>query len=379
MKKFIIVILLLVIAIPLNVRAEQDVDDVQEIQEELFDKFDFSEVDEMLEDIFQEEKLTFGSTIAGLISGDVEFSFDLIKQFIADQFAYELQNSKSGMIHILLLVIVAAIFSNFSSVFKSTQVSEISFSMLYMLLLTICLSNFRVLVESASTNLGQLMGFMKVLSPVYFLAVAMATGSGTSITFYQFVLLLIFLVEMVIQNFLIPLTKIYLILRILGELSPEIQLTKFADFIHTIVSWSLKTILAGIIGINMIQGLLMPAIDSVKRSVIIKGGEAIPVIGDAIGGATELVLGTAVLIKNGIGVAGMVICLIICLTPIIQMAVTSLLYQMVAAFMQPISDKRMVNCVSGLADGAKLLLQIVFSSGVLFLITIAVVSATTGG
>ena len=123
----------------------------------------------------------------------------------------------------------------------------------------------------------------------------------------------------------------------------------------------------------------MPAIDSVKRSVIIKGGEAIPVIGDAIGGATELVLGTAVLIKNGIGVAGMVICLIICLTPIIQMAVTSLLYQMVAAFMQPISDKRMVNCVSGLADGAKLLLQIVFSSGVLFLITIAVVSATTGG
>lgn len=379
MKKFMILIILLALTIPLNVRAEQSVDDVEEIKEDLFDKFDFTEVDQMLGEIFPKEKLTLGSTVVGLISGDVEFSFDLIKQYIADQFAYELQHSKAGMIHVLLLVIVAAIFSNFSSVFKSTQVSEISFSMLYMLLLTICLSNFRVLVESASTNLGQLMGFMKVLSPVYFLAVAMATGSGTSITFYQFVLLLIFLVEMVIQNFLIPLTQIYLILRILGELSPEIQLTKFADFIHTIVSWSLKTILAGIIGINVIQGLLMPAIDSVKRSVIIKGGEAIPVIGDAIGGATELVLGTAVLIKNGIGVAGMVICLIICLTPIIQMAVTSLLYQMVAAFMQPISDKRMVNCVSGLADGAKLLLQIVFSSGVLFLITIAVVSATTGG
>ena len=134
-----------------------------------------------------------------------------------------------------------------------------------------------------------------------------------------------------------------------------------------------------IIGLNIIQGLLTPAIDAVKRSLVLKGGEALPIVGDAIGGAAEVVLGTAVLIKNGIGVAGMIICLVMCLVPIIQIAITSLMYQLIAALIQPVSDKRMVNCVSSVANGSKILLKIVFTTGVLFLITIAVVATTTGG
>ena len=351
----------------------------KEIQDSLIDKFDFSEIDDMLAEIFPNQKLNIREVLGGLITGDLEFSFELIKQLIVDQFTYEIRNSRSGMIHILLLVIVAAIFTNFSSVFKSTQVAEISFSMLYMFLITICLSNFRTLVDAAALNLERLLEFMKLLGPVYFFAVALATGSSTSVMFYQLILLLIFFVEMLILNFLIPITQIYVMIRILSELSPEIHLSKFAELIETIVSWTLKTLLAAVVGLNMIQGLLSPAIDAVKRSLVTKGTGAIPIIGDAISGTAEIILGTAVLIRNGIGVAGMIVSLVICLTPLIQMAVTALLYQVIAALIQPISDKRMVECVGSIADGSKMLLRIVFTTGVLFLLTIAVVAATTGG
>ena len=351
----------------------------EDVQEELFAKFDFTEIDEMLDEIFPEEKLGFQEMITGLITGEIKLSFDTIKSFLWDQLAYELDSSKSGMIHILILVIIAAVFANFSGVFKSTQVSEISFIMLYMLLITICLENFRVLVECATENVGRLTEFMKLLGPIYFLAVAFATGSSTSVTFYHIVLLLIFFIEILIANFLIPLTQIYLVIRILGELSPEIHFTKFAELIETVVSWCLKTLLATVIGLNVIQGLLSPAIDSVKRSVLTRGGEAIPFIGDIFGGVTEVVLGTAVLIKNGIGVAGMVICLVVCVSPLLQLAITTLMYQLVAALIQPISDKRMVDCISGVAEGTKMLLKIVFEVAILFLITIAVVATTTGG
>ena len=206
----------------------------EEVQESLLDKFDFSEIDDMLAEIFPNKKLNFREVLGGLITGDLELSFELIKQVIMDQFTYELRNSRSGMIHILLLVIVAAIFTNFSSVFKSTQVAEISFSMLYMFLITICLSNFRILVDAASMNLERLLEFMKLLGPVYFFAVALASGSSTSVMFYQLTLLLIFFVEMLILNFLIPVTQIYLMMRILSELSPQIHLTKFAELIETV-------------------------------------------------------------------------------------------------------------------------------------------------
>lgn len=351
----------------------------EDMQEDLFNKFDFTEIDEMLGEIFPKEKLNFKEMITGLITGDTKASFATFKELLWDQFTYELRSSKAGMIHILVLVIIAAVFANFSGVFKSTQVADISFVMLYMMLITICLGNFRVLVECATEHVGRLMEFMKLLGPIYFLAVAIATGSSTSVTFYHIVLLLIFLVEIVIAGFLIPLTQIYFVVRILGEVSSEIHFSKFAELIETVVSWCLKTLLAGVIGFNVIQSLLSPAIDTVKRSVLTRGGEALPLIGDVLGGAVEVVLGTAVLIKNGIGVAGMIICIVLCLAPLLQLAITSLMYQFVAALIQPISDKRMVDCVSGMAEGSKMLLKIVFESAVLFLITIAVVATTTGG
>jgi len=90
-----------------------------------------------------------------------------------------------------------------------------------------------------------------------------------------------------------------------------------------------------------------------------------------------VLLGTTVLIKNGIGVAGAIICIAICMAPVVQMAVVTLMYKLTAALIQPISEKRIVGCVSSMADGSEILLRVIFTSGVLFLITIAMVANTT--
>lgn len=373
MKKWIVLMFIVFLLMPITVQA------VDMNEEEWMQEYDFTELDETVEDLFPEEKMNFQDTVTELISGETKFSFDMIKNFFWDQLSYEIRANKNSMIHILVLVIIAAIFANFSGIFSGTQVSEIGFLTIYMLLITICLNMFRIMVDSVADNVQRLTSFMDILSPVYFLSVAFATGSSTSIAFYHIVLLLIYIVEIFICHFLIPLTQIYLVMRILGEMSTEIHLTKFSELIETIVSWSLKTLLALIVGLNLIQGLLNPAIDSVKRGLLTKGGEAIPVIGDAIAGSTEIVLGSAVLIKNGIGVAGMMFSILICLVPLVQMAVSALMYQLTAALIQPISDKRLVNCISAVASGAKMLLRIVFTTAVLFMLTIAVVAATIGG
>ena len=192
------------------------------------------------------------------------------------------------------------------------------------------------------------------------------------------ILLLIYMVELVIQSILIPLVQMYLMVRILNHLSPEGYLSKFGELLKTVLVWSLRVLLGAVMGMNLVQGLLNPAIDSVKRSVLTRGGEAIPVIGNLVGGTAEVVLGTAKLIQNGIGAAGAIICVIICLAPVIEMFVVMLLYKLTAALIQPISDKRIVGCISSVADGAELLLRILLTSAILFLITIAMVANATG-
>lgn len=334
--------------------------------------FDFAEIEQMITSIFGKQKINFVDLIKGLISGDAKLSLEEIGDWVWNQVFYEIEASKSGLAYILVLVFVAAVFANFSGMLKETQVAEISFSMIYMLIITICLSNFRILISNATENIEQLTGFVGVLGPVYFLAVTLATGSITSVSFYQILLLLIYLSEVLILNILLPMTQIYLVVRILSDFSKELHLSKFAELIELIISWTLKTITAAVFGVNLIQRLISPAIDTVKRG-------ALTIIGDITGGTTDVVIGTAVLIKNGIGVAGMIVCLMICLTPVIQMGISAFMYQAISALIQPISDKRMVNCISSMAEACKMILKIVLTVAMLFLLTIAVVASTTGG
>lgn len=373
MKKIILFMCILCFCFPLHAQAAET---RQETEESLFAEFEFSEMESFLKKIFPNEKMGFQEMIKGLISGEIEFSTKFLGDLISKQFFYEFKNTKSALIHVIAIVIIAAVFRNFSGVFQNSQISETCFYVLYMLLITICLNSFRILIASASSGITTLLEFLKLLGPIYFMAVAFATGSVTSIAFYNMILLLICIVELLIQSFLIPLVQIYIVIRILNDLSTEEYLSKFGDLLHTIIVWTLKTLLGAVIGINLIQGLLAPAIDSVKRSVVVRSGEAIPIIGDVLGGASEVVLGTAVLIKNGIGVAGAVICIAICMAPVVQMAVVTLMYKLTAALIQPISEKRIVGCISSMADGAEILLRIIFTSGVLFLITIAMVANT---
>ena len=185
-------------------------------------------------------------------------------------------------------------------------------------------------------------------------------------------ILLIYLVELIISRVLLPFVHVYLTMQILNFLSEDEVLSKFAEFIKMAVEWCLKVLFAGITGISLVQGLLSPAIDTVKRNAVTKGIEMIPGIGDIAGSTGEMLMGAAVLVKNGIGVAGALIVFAICLVPILNMAVVTLLYKGIAAFIQPLSEKRFTETISSMGEGYYLLLKIEIATALLFLITIAV-------
>lgn len=348
------------------------------IKEQLLEQFDFDEMDESLKKLFPEERLDFKETLMAVLSGDMTLTADLLNRLVLDQVTYAFRSNQSNVLHIILIAIIAAVFTNFSNVFQNRQISEVSFFILYLLLITLCLNSFEIVIDWISGGVENITSFMGVFCPLYFLAVAIAKGSVTSIAFYNLVLLLIYLIELLIVNFLLPVIHIYIMVRVLNYLSSEDYLSKLADLMETIIVWTLKTVLACVIGLNIIQGLISPAIDAVKRSVVTRGAEAIPGIGDAIGGVTEVVLGTAVLVKNGIGVTGAIICFALCIVPLIETAAIVIMFKLASAMIQPISDKRIVGCIESVGDGCKLLMRVVFTVGLLFLISIVVIAAVTG-
>lgn len=363
------------------VSAEETEGDAQEIREEtenaLMSEFDFEEIENSLSGMFPQQKISFEEVLSELITGNWSGLGKTFLGYLSDRIFYEFRYNRENLVYMLMVALTAAVFTNFSSAFQNRQVSEISFYVLYMLLITLCLTAFRVAAQGLEENLDALVDFMRVLCPSYFLAVAFASGSVTSLFFYNVILVLIYVVELVLVRFLLPVINVYIMIQVLGNLTGEDFLSEFAQLLQKLVSWILKSLLAGVVGINVVQGLLAPAIDSLRKSALTRTAEALPWIGNAVGGAAEIVLGTAVLIKNGIGMAGAVIAVLICAVPVIQMLILAFLYKLAAALVQPVSDKRITGCISSVSEGYELLLKVVFTAGVLFLLTIAIVAAST--
>lgn len=345
--------------------------------ESLLDAYDFDEIDDSLAQIFPDKKLNFKETVMQIISGDMKLTAELCNRLVKEQIGYAFGSCRSNLIHMLLLALMAALFTNFSNVFQNKQISEMSFYVIYLMMIALAINSFQTVIDWVSEGVNTISGFMSVFCPVYFVAVSVAKGSVTAVAFYHLVLFLIYLVELIISKFLLPVIHVYIMIRVLNHLSEEDYLSKFAELLEIAVSWILKTFVAGIVGINLVQGLINPAIDTVKRSAITRGAEAIPGIGDALGGTAEVVAGTAVLMKNGIGMAGAVICFALCIVPLVQVALIVLMYKLSAAVIQPVSDKRIIGCLESVGEGCRLLLRVIFTTGLLFLLTIVIVATLT--
>ncbi|MDD2980468.1 MAG: stage III sporulation protein AE [Hespellia sp.] len=343
----------------------------------LLEKLHISDIEKLLNQMYPGQKMSFGTLVKQLLSGDTKSSGQLLQEFFTDQLFYTLKYHKKILIQLILIALVSAVFKSFLDAFQNKQLSETCFYVIYLLLLTLCLHSFQDLVEALGTNLDHLIEFMRVLCPSFFISVAIAAGASSSLIFYNIVLFIIYAVETVAVGVLLPVVHVYIMILFLNYLAEESYLTQMAELIDKSVSWLLKGMVALVVGMNVIQGMLSPVLDSLKRGTLTRTASSIPVVGDVLGNTTELFLGTAVLLKNSIGIAGMLIIVFICIGPLLQIAIVVFLYKAAAAFVQPIADKRIVGCIGSMSEGCMMLLKIYITMTLLFLLTITIIVSST--
>lgn len=349
------------------------------LAEDYLDELDLSGIQDTIDELFPEAELDFRESIVQLMEGKNPVSGGEMKRLLRKLVLGELENQKTIIIRILILAVVAAVFANFVRIFEGSQISDIAFYMIYLLLFVILMKAFEELNRMAGDNIGRILHFMKLLLPVYLVTASLAAGSVTAVGFYEVTLLIITGAQVIIHYIVLPGIKFYVLFLLLNHLGKEDYLSKLSELIRLGLSWLLKTLLAVVAGVQTVQALLLPAIDSLKSTVLNRAAGAIPVLGNTLNAVTETVLGTAVLLKNAVGVAGMIAVVLLCMTPAVRLAVCTMLYKAASAAVQPVSDKRITECISGVGEGTALLLKTVGTTGIMLLLTLAIVTASVRG
>ena len=360
-----------------NSQTEEDLLKEQEkSQEALLKGLELAEMQETVNELLGEETFSVRQALEKILAGEEVFTPDFVLETVRG-FLYEhLLADREVLFQVVLLVILAALFANFTNVFSGSQAGEASFYIVYMLLLALLIHSFGELSAELSGSLEDLTAFMQALMPSYFLAVTAASGTATAMVFYEMVFGVIYLTQVLLLKAVIPGIQAYVIIELINYLHKEDFLSKLADLLKTILEWTMRTITAVVIGMELIQNMVSPALDSLKRDALGKTAASIPGIGNVINGATEVALGTAVLIRNCLGVMGIVVLVLLGLPPVIKLAMNSLVYKLLAALLQPVSDRRMTGCLSAIGEGCRLLLKVLLTLELLLLITIAILSVS---
>lgn len=377
MRKLLFCLLLFLLGFMVNPQEVLAEDNLSgEYEDSILNDMDLGEVQDAVDEMLKENSFSFGDAIREMIKGNQPISKDAVTQLLTEVITNELSSQKNDFAGILILVLAGAILANFITIFDNNRIAEISFYIVYLLMFAMLIKNFSALSGSLGQTLEGIVEFMRALSPAYYIAI-MATGAITSATlFYQVILIIIFFVQYLLMNIVLPGINIYILLELINLLTKEPVLTRISELLKSAILWIQKTLLAVIVGMQMIQGLVAPAVDSLKRSVLGKTVSIIPGVGNAINAVTEIVFGSAVLIRNCLGVTALVVILVFSAAPMLQLGCAQLVYKLLGAVIQPVSDSRIVGCLHAMGESCSLLLKMLFTTQVLFILTIVILANT---
>lgn len=347
--------------------------------EELLELFDFSGIQEVLEQSSAGIEISFGEIVEHLMNGNWQALGTMLIDTMGQALFAELSANRMLLIQAMAAAVFSALFTTFSSVFRSSQIAENGFLVSYLFLVSLVTSSVVLSIGIATSVLGLMISFMQAFIPAFSLALTLTAGSGSALIYYQTIFMICYGVEYVMNLAVIPLIEINVLLCITNHITKDEVLGKLEELSETAVNWILKTMLMLVIGIQAVQNLIVPVLQNHKVSLVQKAISAIPGIGDGVEAVSGIVLGTGVLIQNAIGVGALLILVFFCLVPVAKLGITCVLYRVAAALIQPAADKRMVETLDCAGRTAKYLLKAVVVCCVLLFITIALICAAITG
>lgn len=353
-------------------------DDTEIYDNALFDNYDVDEITDYIKNDEELNEFNVKKIVTQFISGDISGAIKSVGSEIYEILFKSIVDNTNILKQVIILVLLSAIFTNFTNVLKNGQVAGTGFYICYMITIALVISSYTMITRLAEISLERMIDFMKALIPVYVVSVGVSEGNAQASSYYQLTIIIIFIVSSICKKVILPLINIYIIIHVVGNIYEENYLSKTAELIEKSCSFMIKTMLILVTGLNVIRRMFEPITGTYKNATRTTMEVLSGLNGTGINVA-ELVYGTGNIVKNTIGGIGVTILFLIIIIPIIKIIVFIFMYQLTNAIIEPVSDKRLVKCFEGITKGTILILRMIVAVSLMFIITITIMCINSQG
>lgn len=356
---------------------EEELD--KEINQQLGD-LDISGVDEMFDEITKDSIFTdksFLENLKEIINGNLSVDANSFIDYILNVF---LQDILDFLPYVCLIVAIAILYSIVSGIradSKNKSIGDIVHFVCYGSIIVIVVAGFSNLVGITSGTLETIKSLMELIFPIL-LTLLTAVGGSVSVGVYQPAMAMLSGTAIsIFTSVLLPIFSFKLVFTIISNLTTNIKFDKFIEFFNSSFKWILGIVLTIFTAFVSIQGIMAGSVDSISlrtAKYTIKG--AVPIVGGFISDGVGLIMASSVLIKNAVGVCGLVMLFLTIVLPVVKIIVFSFLLKLASAIIEPIADGRVTTFISSISKLISQLVALLLGASFMFFIIIGLVMCT---
>ena len=341
------------------------------------EEIDITALSRKIEQLDERDYPDFASIFQKLVSMRFTEAAQEIGQWMTGAVLQEIFSSKIFIGELAGILLFASVFSNISSAFQSYGVSDSGFLISYFLVFSIIFTNFTVMIAMFKDTVVLLSSFLKVLLPVYTLAVSLSGNLSTGIVFYEYFMIVVLFLNWIFLNVFLPLLQYYFLLELISHFSQKQNISKLCEGLYFLLAKGIQIIFFLLFGFHLLETMIAPSFDGAKNSILNKMIGLIPGAGSIVQSVAGTAIGSSLVIKNAVGAAGILFLLIFLLLPLVKLFIYIFLYFLLSVVLEPIADERFILCINAAVKCGTLMIKVLCMSSVLFIVVIALTSLKT--
>ena len=234
----------------------------------------------------------------------------------------------------------------------------------------IAVSDAGTLIGMGRETLERMAAFGQILLPTMAAATALGGSPGSAAARQFAAMLFSDLLLTAINGLLLPLTYGYIAACAACAAVGNEGLRRLAGVLKWVVTTVLTILLLTYVGYLTVSGVVAGTADAVAvKAARFTVSSMVPVVGGILSDAAETVLAGAGVLKNAVGVFGMLTILSICLVPFLRLGVHYLAYKLTGALAATVADGRVAGLIDQIGSAFGLVLGMTGASALLLLVS----------
>lgn len=344
------------------------------------DRIDFSEITMFWDDIVTKYGGFLPESQKGsfmdFVSGEKQFSFNEWFKAILKFVFHELFVNGKLLGSLILLTIFSMFLQSLQNAFEQSSISKVAYAIVYMVLIILALNSFHVAMEYTKETIEVMTSFLMALIPLLLALIATSGGIISAAFFHPILLFLMNTSGILIQYVVLPLLFFAAILSVVSTMTDHYKVTQLAQLLRNFSIGILGAFMTVFLGVISVQGTSSAVADGVTiRTAKFVTGNFIPVIGRMFTDAADTVINASVLLKNTVGMAGVIILLLITAFPAIKILIISFIYKLSASLLQPLGGGPVISCLDIISKSMIYIFAALAIVSLMFFLSITVIIA----